>query len=140
MCLILDTNKYGLFLDPNNEDMKPVRDWMNTKNGKMIYSAIGKIKKEVKKSPRMRARLFDEYRRAGKLKVFLAETVAEEKAKLPEHKSDDPDILALARVSKVTLLVTEDKDLQDDFERIIPGGNIYKTKDDADFLNKDLCP
>ncbi len=36
MCLILDTN--SLFLDPNNEDMKPVRKWVDDKSGKIAYS------------------------------------------------------------------------------------------------------
>ena len=37
MCLILDTDNYGLFLAPDNEDMKPVRDWIDNKNGKIAY-------------------------------------------------------------------------------------------------------
>ncbi|MCE2485793.1 MAG: hypothetical protein J4F42_09805 [Desulfurellaceae bacterium] len=139
MCLILDTNRYGDFLNPENQDMKPVRDWMNAKNGKMVYSSIGKIKKELRQSRKMNDK-FKEYRRAGKIISYPRQAIAEEKTNLPSHKSDDPDVLALARVSEVTLLVTDDRDLQADFERIIPGGRIYKTKDDADFLSRDLCP
>ena len=119
--------------------MKPVRDWMSTKNGKIAYSSIGNIKKELRRTRRMDTK-FKEYRRAGKIINYPRQTVAEEKAKLPIYKSDDPDVLALALASKVTLLVANDKDLQDDFERIIPGGKIYRTKNDAEFLRRDLCP
>ena len=139
MCLILDTSRYGDFLNPGNQDMKPVRDWMSTKNGKIAYSSIGNIKKELRRTRRMDTK-FREYRRAGKIINYPRQTVAEEKAKLPIYKSDDPDVLALALASKVTLLVANDKDLQDDFERIIPGGKIYRTKNDAEFLRRDLCP
>ena len=38
MCLILDTNKYGDFLEPKNQDMEPIRNWMKTRNGKIAYS------------------------------------------------------------------------------------------------------
>ena len=134
MCLILDTSRYGDFLNPGNQDMKPVRDWMSTKNGKIAYSSIGNIKKELRRTRRMDTKF-----RAGKIINYPRQTVAEEKAKLPIYKSDDPDVLALALASKVTLLVANDKDLQDDFERIIPGGKIYRTKNDAEFLRRDLC-
>ena len=139
MCLILDTSRYGDFLNLGNQDMKPVRDWMNTGSGKVVHSPIGKIKEELRRTRRMDAK-FREYRRAGKVINYPRHTVAEEKTKLPSYNSNDPDILALALVSKVTLLVTNDKRLQADFERIIPGGKIYKTKNDAEFLRKDLCP
>ena len=138
MCMILDTDRYGRFLDPDNEDMRPLRDWMNG-NGKIVYSSIGKIGKELRRSTRMYNK-FKEYRRAGKLRDYPRKTVEEAKTKLPSYKSNDPDVLALAQVSNVTLLVTGDKKLQADFEKIIPGGKIYKTKDDAEFLRKDLCP
>ena len=113
---------------------------MNTKHGKMVYSPTDKMKKEIKRAPNMRSKLFNEYRRAGKLKIVSAETVEEKKKNLRSYKSNDPDVLALALVAEVTLLVAGDKKLRADFERIIPGGRIYRTKDDASFLRKDLCP
>ena len=35
MCLILDTNMYGLFLASDNEDMTPARDWIDNKPAKL---------------------------------------------------------------------------------------------------------
>ncbi len=119
--------------------MKPVREWLNTKNGKIAYSSIGNIKKELRQSRRMNDK-FKEYRRAGKIISYPRQTVMEEKENLPSYKSNDPDVLALALVAEVTLLVAGDNKLRADFERIIPGGKIYKTKDDAGFLSEDLCP
>ncbi len=139
MCLILDASRYGDFLNAENQDMKPVREWMNTKNGKIAYSSVGNIKKELRQSRRMSDK-FKEYRRAGKIISYPRQTVMEEKKNLPSHKSNDPDVLALALVAEVTLLVAGDNKLRADFERIIPGGKIYKTKNDADFLTEDLCP
>lgn len=138
MCLILDTNRYGLFLDPNNEDMKPVRNWVDGKNGKIAYSPVGKMKTELEKAPNVR-RQFEQYRRAGKLKSIPVEIVEEKKSRLPPLRSDDPDIIALAQVSEVKLLVSGDKDLYTDFKRIV-GGKIYQTRAHRRLLRNDLCP
>ena len=137
MCLILDTNEYDLFLARDNEDMKPVRDWVD-KNGKIVYSPVGKMKTELGKHPRMRSR-FEQYRRAGKLKNVAVEAVEREKKGLPKLRSDDPDIVALARVSEVSLLVSGDKRLHADFKQII-GGSVYPTKEHRHLLKTDLCP
>ena len=138
MCLILDTNKYGLFLDPDNEDMKPVRAWVDNKSGKIIYSPVGKMKDELEKSPRMRSR-FKEYRSAGKLKTFPIEAVEHKKKRLPRLRSNDPDIIALAQISGCGLLVSTDRNLHADFKQIV-GGNIYQTQQHKHLLKKDLCP
>lgn len=67
------------------------------------------------------------------------------------YKSDDPHILALAQVSDVRLLYTNDGDLQQDFrnKRLIdnPRGRVYTTRRTKNFttthkglLNRtDLC-
>ena len=138
MCLILDTNRYGLFLDPTNEDMKPVRNWVDEKNGKIAYSPVGKMKDELEKYPKMR-RQFEQYSRAGKLKNFLVEAVEQRKESLPSLRSDDPDIIALAQVSRVRLLVSNDENLHADFKTIVKG-KIYQTSAHKRLLRNDLCP
>lgn len=138
MCLILDTDNYGLFLAPDNEDMKPVRDWIDNKNGKIAYSPVGKMKNELERYPKMRNR-FTQYRRAGRLKDFSREDVEQEKKKLPKLRSNDPDIIALAQVSGVNVLVSSDTNLHADFKAII-GGSIYQTRQHTHLLKKDLCP
>ena len=138
MCLILDTDNYGLFLAPDNEDMKPVRDWMDNKNGRIAYSPVGKMKNELERYPKMRNR-FTQYRRAGKLKDFSREAVEREKKRLPKLRSNDPDIIALAQVSGVSVLVSSDTNLHADFKAII-GGSIYQTRQHKHLLKKDLCP
>lgn len=138
MCLILDTNMYGLFLSQDNEDMLPVRDWIERKSGKIAYSRIGKMKLELDKSPNVRSR-FDQYRRAGKLKTFPGEVVEQQRERLPSLRSDDPDIIALAQVSEVKLLISDDKNLHADFKTIVRG-KIYQTSAHKRLLRNDLCP
>ena len=54
-----------------------------------------------------------------------------------EYKSDDPHVLALAQVSDVRLLYTNDGDLQQDFrdKNLIdnPRGQVYSTRVNRDF-------
>jgi hypothetical protein len=138
MCLILDTDNYGLFLAPDNEDMKPVRDWIDNKNGRIAYSPVGKMKNELERYPKMRNR-FTQYRRAGKLKDFSREAVEREKKRLPKLRSNDPDIIALAQVSGVGVLISSDTNLHADFKAII-GGSIYQTQQHTHLLKKDICP
>ena len=138
MCLILDTNRYGLFLDPNNEDMKPVRKWVDDKSGKIAYSPVGKMKIELERSPNVRSR-FEQYSRAGKLRTFPVEAVEQQRERLPILRSDDPDIIALAQVSGVKLLVSNDENLHADFKTIIKG-KIYQTRAHKRLLRNNLCP
>ena len=83
---------------------------------------------------------FDVYREKGQIKLSDPEDVEKEKAKLPRIKSDDEDIIALALVSKVKLLVTDEKDdLPADFKQIVKG-KVYKRKQHHRLLQKDICP
>ena len=137
MCLILDTNKYGDFLEPENQDMEPIRKWMKTKNGKIAYSPTEKMERELKRH-KMRER-FDIYREAQQLKLVPPNEVEQAMDSLPNLQSDDPDIIALAQVSGVSLLVSADKNLHADFKTIIRG-NIYQTSAHKHLLRNDLCP
>ena len=138
MCLILDADMYGLFLKQDNKDMKPVKDWVDKKNGKVVYSPVGKMKTELEKAPNVR-RQFEQYRRAGKLKSIPVEIVEEKKSRLPPLRSNDPDIIALAQVSEVKLLISGDENLHADFKTIVRG-KIYQTSAHKRLLHNDLCP
>lgn len=81
MCLILDTNKYGDFLTPENRDMEPVRKWMQTGNGKIAYSPTEKMQSELNRHSRMREQ-FDRYRETDKLKL-----VPSDKGRIPAPES-----------------------------------------------------
>lgn len=138
MCLILDTNKYGDFLKPENQDMEPIRNWMKTKNGKIVYSPTEKMERELKNHNEMRER-FDRYKETQQLRLVPKNEVEQAMNSLQGLQSDDPDIIALAQVSRVSLLVSTDKDLHADFKTIIKG-KIYQTSAHKRLLRNDLCP
>ena len=138
MCIILDANCYSRFRDPENEDMEPVRKWMDNRNGKIVYSNTRKFKKEWEKGGM--DRWVTERRRAGQLK--LAPPGVQEKENELEGwvRSDDAHIIALALIAQVTVLVTYDRDLTRDFKNYIVQGKVYKTKEHKRLLRNDLCP
>ena len=138
MCLILDTNRYSDFLNPQNQDMEPVRQWMRKKSGKIAFAHTEKLYRELKNHHKMHIR-FQEDRANGRVKLFDAQEVEEMKANLPELKSNDPDIIALAKVSNVKLLVSADSDLHADFKSIVKG-RVYQTRHHRHFLQRDACP
>ena len=138
MCLILDTNLYNLFLQPDNRDMKPVKDWVDT-DGKIAWSPTGKMRRELDRSPRMKKR-FEEYRRDGKLKLYPPGEIEWERKRLPKLHSNDPDIIALARITGVNLLVSGDKDLHTDFKQLHGQRKIYQTRNHIDLLRNNRCP
>ena len=115
-----------------------MREWIDKKNGKIAYAPIGKMRDELEKYPKMR-RQFEQYRRAGKLKNFLVEAIEQRKNRLPPLRSDDPDIIALAQVSEVKLLISDDENLHADFKTIVRG-KIYQTRSHKRLLRNDLCP
>lgn len=135
MCIILDTNKYGDFLDHENKDMQPIREWIKRK-GKIAYSPTPTFERELSAGMRMQFSVYDE---AGKMKNFSIEEVKNEENNLPELESDDPHIIALALVSGVRVLVSMDRDLHTDFKGVV-GGKVYQTKSHRRMLRNDTCP
>lgn len=136
MCLILDANKYGDFLNPNNADMQPVRKWID-KHGKIAYSPTSKFEDELSKM--MRAQ-FAQYREVGKMKFVKRKEVVDRQRNLPSIKSNDSHILALAIEAKVRILVSSDQALHKDFRKIIKGGSIYQNRSHERLLTRHKCP
>ena len=142
MCIIIDTNLYGEF---GKDYMKPLRQWIEKRGGKIVYSLAGDIGRELSNNKKMRRRLED-YRRIGKAKFVPKKEVEKEKKVVDglDLRSDDPYIIALARVSKTRLLTSEDSALRKDFtnRKIIRGGKIYKARehDEHAHLLRDRCP
>ena len=137
MCLILDANKYGAFINPKDEDMEPIRKWINSK-GRIVYSPTEELQEELGKSGNIRKQFF-KYREAGKMKIVCHEMVRSEQHKLQNLQSDDSHIIALAIVAEASLLVSGDKKLHKDFKKYVKGGHIYQTKNHEHLLTQNSC-
>ena len=140
MCVILDVNSIGKFKDPADEDMEPVWNWLDRRNGKIAYASTKKFEEEWEKGGGIQLRR--ELQRRDKLKEIPAQDV-QEKAEELEGKieSDDPHIIALAIIANVKVLVSNDRTLHEDFKnRNLVGGRVYQTKSHSRLLRKDTCP
>ena len=140
MCVILDVNSIGKFKDPADEDMEPVWNWLDRRNGKIAYASTKKFEEEWERGGGIQLRR--ELQRRDKLKEIPAQDV-QEKAKELEGKieSDDPHIIALSIIANVKVLVSNDRTLHEDFKnRNLVGGRVYQTKSHSRLLRKDTCP
>ncbi len=139
MCIILDTNFMRDYLRPT-DDMTPLRKWVEEKGGKIAYSPIPSLMRELEHNPKMEAQL-REYGRADRVKLIPSNDVLAEKKKVEKDgnlRSNDSHIIALAKVGKIKVLVSQDKQLGEDFKRIC-GGSIYKEKKHRNLLRDSLC-
>ncbi len=143
MCVILDTNTFHKFKNPDDEDMAPVWKWLDNRNGKIVYSNTEKFENEWERGGMSHLR--DQMMRAGQLKL-VSEGV-QEKADELEGKtaSNDEHIIALALIAGVKVLVSYregDRDLFDDFrDKNLVGGRVYTRKRHAQrMLRQDTCP
>ena len=140
MCLILDTNMFGGFTS-NHEDMRPIHNWLEKKNGKIVYTKHGKYAQEIDGDAKMARYLQDDIRGGSEnTKLIAKEKIMEAAKELKgvHMQSNDRHILALAKAAGVTLLVSRDKNLHTDFKRII-GGTIYQNMDHKHLLTPDTC-
>ena len=144
MCAILDTNCYGEYGKLKNADFAPVRKWLN-KGGKLVYAPT----KEFEKSSRNIREWFKVLDNSGKAKMISVKELEVKKKDLLKKqkknplklKSNDEDIIALAMITNVKVLISEDKNLLIDFKnKNIIGGSIYKNKTHEHLLKEDLCP
>lgn len=95
------------------------------------------------------AEFSQELERLGRLRRLNDAVVNQQETEFAakDIRSDDPHILALAHLSGVRLLFSNDKDLHRDFKNIIePAGSIYSTnssklygKNKRELLRKNPC-
>ena len=143
MCIIVDTNTFHKFKDPNNEDMEPVWTWLEKRDGKIAYADIEKLEEEWDDGGMQNLR--NRLRQRGKLKVVSSQDV-QEKADELEGKivSNDEHIIALALIAGVNVLVSYregDRNLFADFKnRELVGGRVYTRKSHEHMLTRDTCP
>ena len=144
MCIIVDTNTFHKFKEPDNEDMEPVWTWLEKRDGKIAYADTEKLEDEWDSGGMQNLR--NQLRQAGKLKVVSAEDVQEKANELSgEIASNDEHIIALALIAGVKVLVSYregDRNLFTDFKnRELVGGKVYTRKAHAQrMLRKDTCP
>ena len=144
MCIIVDTNTFHKFREPDDEDMEPVWTWLEKKDGKIAYSDIEKLENEWDRGGMQNLR--NRLRRTGKLKIVSPQDVQEKANQLRgEIESDDEHIIALAITAGVKVLVSYregDRDLFTDFKnRQLVGGRVYTRKAHArHLLRQDTCP
>ncbi len=142
MCIIVDANRLGKFVNSNDEDAAPIRRWLE-KGGKLIYSTGGKFATEVGAKAKQR---LAEYARAGRAKLIEAKLFVNDERALrrsDDLRSDGPHVLALARWTGVRLLYTGDNRLMQDFKNrsIInqPRGKVYSDAANVDLLDRSIC-
>lgn len=140
MCIIIDADMFSRYLDPNNDDVKPLRDWVKSR-GKIVYTNFGQYRKELLKYRPMLIELRNLIE-AGKAKNVHVNKVKAKMKELDEHSliSNDQHILALALADNIKILVSNDSDLHNDFKSIVKGGKIYQNKQHKKLLSRHSCP
>ena len=144
MCIIVDTNTFHKFKNPDDEDMEPVWTWLEKRDGKIAYSDIEKLEEEWDNGGMQYLR--NRLRQRGKLKIVSPQDVEEKADELRgEIASNDEHIIALALIAEVKVLVSYregDRDLFTDFKnRGLVGGKVYTRKAHARrMLTRDTCP
>ena len=131
MSIIIDANcACAAFSEPSHADYQPLIKALTDGRAKLVVG--GKLRIEYSKLKPV-LRMFRALNQAGRAVSFADDLVdAEEQRVIADHKlvSDDPHILALARVSRARLLCTKDQALHADFTNpaIInrPRGSIYQ--------------
>ena len=153
MCAILDANVSSEVFGHNRPQAgKGFFDWINSGSGRLVVG--GKLLDELKRSSEGFRTWAVQARLAGRMTEENKREVGTRTAELQrggEYKSDDLHILALAQVSEVRLLYSNDGDLQQDFgnKRLIdnPRGKVYSTRKNTSFTTthksllgrNDLC-
>lgn len=137
MCLIVDANRASLVFG-DYPDFGPVRDWLQQSDGILIVG--GHLAAELSRVEKAR-RFVLQLLRAGIARQVPADEVALEEAVVRETglgKSNDPHVVALARISGARTLCSEDRDLWHDFQNqhlvSKPRGKIYRTSRHAHLL------
>ncbi|MBI4699888.1 MAG: hypothetical protein HY744_01770 [Deltaproteobacteria bacterium] len=127
MCVIIDANLAAkVFGRTTSAAFRPIFDWLEH-DGRLVYG--GRLSEELERV-HAAARYLLELRRQSRAKTYPADQLEAEEAAVRERcRSDDPHVIALARLSGARTLVTADRELMDDFRnrQLVPSprGRIY---------------
>lgn len=145
MCVIIDANvAAGVFAKPTNPDFKPLIDWIVQKDGKMVFGGTKnttELNRVASASKRIR-----EWARSGKAIQCRASEVDQESERVKAHcLSDDPHVIALARLTRARTLCSCDQRLHTDFKNLAlvppPKGIIYQNGNHVHALRHTIgCP
>lgn len=141
MCVIVDANVAALVFSPEpTEDYAPLRRWLDEprKDGRLVFG--GKLSREFEKLGGAR-RYLRSLTQAGRALFFPDDRLDREQEQLARSgllRSDDPHVLALARISGARTLCTNDEQLSEDFRDADliakPRGKVYKRAEHAHLL------
>jgi hypothetical protein len=130
MCVIIDTCVSGLVLAGQpHADYAPIAKAFREHTAKVTIG--GQLKRELLANGAVK-RALAQMDRAGQVKVIkdaLVDAETSTVAALPNMKSKDYHVVALARVSGARLLCTSDAALMKDFKnkQLVRAGKIYKS-------------
>lgn len=129
MCLIIDSNVVDLALFLRHRDFAPIVDALTSGRARLVFG--GKLKREYRKKEKL-WRFLVSLEKAGRARPIDDQAVDAETGAvqaLGVCVSDDPHIVALARLSGARLLCSLDCDLAIDFKNrrlLRPRGSVYK--------------
>jgi len=140
MCLIIDANFVHHVHPTPDANGTPIRQALLTGRARLVYG--GKLAQEYRDGSREFRRWLvrlDQAGRARKVPDVDVNDVTEELVRDGAYVSDDPHIIALARVSGVRLLCSSDGALQTDFTNhllLSPRGRVYQRAEHAHLIDE----
>ena len=148
MCVIVDANlAFRIFMPAPVADFRPVFEWLHApdKNGCLVFG--GKLSNELSHRTDSR-RYLRALLQAGRAYQIPDTIVQSEEQRITDSeicKSDDPHVVALARVSGARTLCSHDQALHQDFRnpKLIakPRGRVYQSATHMHLLRHDTsCP
>jgi len=144
MCVIIDANLAPrIFNVPTPPEFRPLLRWIYSERGGLVFGGLNM--KELFRIKRARHAIKELRRHHRAIEILGTEAEQSRiEADLP-FVSDDPHIIALARLSNARTLCSEDNDLHSDFKNLKliprPKGRIYQNQSHVDTLvHTKQCP
>jgi hypothetical protein len=146
MCIIIDKNMAGeIFANPKDQDSAPVIEWLHDGKSYGCLAIGGRVRRELFDVGEARRTILG-LMRAGRIyELDDADVDSEEQSLINRDvcQSDDPHVIALARLSRARTLCSHDQDLHEDFKNPAlinnPRGVIYQVRDHSKLLGY-TCP
>jgi hypothetical protein len=138
MCLILDTDVVHLLYPRPSQQFAPVHRAVTEKRARLVYG--GELRREYQRMQKFWRILYrlDQDGSARAVSDNAVDTETQNISQTGLCVSNDPHIIALARVANVRLLCTDDRKLLRDFRNAVllsdPRGHVYTRANHADLI------